>query len=305
MSESLGLLPKYYGPSSWWEHVPVAHWLIAELKPKVVVELGTHYGVSFFSFCEAASSYSRDSFVYAIDTWEGDPQAGFYGDGVYQVVKEHQQANHLQNSRLIRSTFEEAAAHFEAESVDIVHIDGLHTYEAVRKDFETWLPKLRTGGILLFHDWNVREGDFGVWRLWSQIKQDERFSCIELANGHGLGIATFCVKSPEWHKALKECVPALTAKGALLSQIAILKEDLLHKEERLDTAARHAENLEVEALTRSREIEGLVEEIKRLTDLNESLSSELTRIHSNKVYRIINRLLFWHKGAKRMTPSSK
>jgi len=32
--------------------MPIAHWLIAELKPQTVVELGTHYGVSFFAFLE-------------------------------------------------------------------------------------------------------------------------------------------------------------------------------------------------------------------------------------------------------------
>jgi hypothetical protein len=39
------LTPAYIAPSAWWEHVPIAHWLIAKLKPQTVVELGTHYGV--------------------------------------------------------------------------------------------------------------------------------------------------------------------------------------------------------------------------------------------------------------------
>ena len=55
------------------EHVPVAHLLIEKIRPDIVVELGTHYGVSYFSFCEAAENYSPVTRVYA-DTWEGDEQ---------------------------------------------------------------------------------------------------------------------------------------------------------------------------------------------------------------------------------------
>ena len=64
-SPSLTLIPDYIGPSTWWQHVPIAHWLIEHLKPEKVVELGTHFGVSFFGFCEAASIYSPKTWIYA------------------------------------------------------------------------------------------------------------------------------------------------------------------------------------------------------------------------------------------------
>ena len=125
--KSLELEHQYEGPSSWWQHVPVAHSLIELTKPNLVVELGSHYGVSFFSFCEAAEKYSRDSLIYAIDTWEGDKQAGFYGDDVYRKVRAHAELNHIQRARLIRCRFEEAVEQFKDKSIDLLHIDGLHT----------------------------------------------------------------------------------------------------------------------------------------------------------------------------------
>lgn len=244
IQNSQSILPGYQAPSAWWEHVPIAHWLIEHLKPKIVVELGTHYGVSFFSFCEAAALLSPESFIYAIDSWEGDKHAGSYDNIVYERVVAHQQACHKQRSRIIRSTFDKAAAHFKDNSIDLLHIDGLHTYEAVRHDFDTWLTKLKPDGSILFHDWNVRELDFGVWRLWEEIKEDLNFQCIEVPNGHGLGIATLCTEIPNWHRDLAAELRNLTCKGALLDQLSTYNTKNRICTAKVDELHLHTQNLE-------------------------------------------------------------
>lgn len=223
---SLELIPRYDAPSSWWEHVPIAHWLIEKLEPEYVVELGTHYGVSFFSFCEAAEALATNTFTYAIDTWEGDSQAGYYGNEVYEKVYEHFNSKHKARGRLVRSTFDEAAEHFINNTVDIVHIDGLHTYKAVSHDYNKWKDKLKEGGTIMFHDWNVREKDFGVWKLWEEVKSSGDFYCIEVTNGHGLAIATKDIQKPKWHNELIEILPVLKAKGFLLDELRRMKEQL-------------------------------------------------------------------------------
>ena len=101
-------------------------------------------------------------------------------DDISSKVSQYFNAKHKSRGRLIRSTFDAAATHFEDNTIDLIHIDGLHTYEAVKHDYKTWLSKLKEGGTLMFHDWNVREADFGVWRLWEEIKASGNFQCIEI-----------------------------------------------------------------------------------------------------------------------------
>jgi predicted O-methyltransferase YrrM len=48
-------------------------------------------------------------------------------------------------------TSEAAAAHIEGP-VELLFIDGDHSYEAVRRDAELWLPRLIEGGTVMFHD---------------------------------------------------------------------------------------------------------------------------------------------------------
>tara|TARA_B100000674_G_scaffold499469_1_gene546267 strand:- start:17786 stop:18646 length:861 start_codon:yes stop_codon:yes gene_type:complete len=244
MISSLELLPKYEAESSWWEHVPLAHMLVEILRPETIVELGTHYGVSLFSFCEAAENYSKGTYVYAVDTWSGDEQAGYYGDEVYRKVSEHREKYHKERCQLIKSTFDDAAKRFEDKSIDIIHIDGLHTYEAVKADYDTWKNKVREGGSILFHDWNVREGDFGVWKLWESIKQDEEYKCIEFPNGYGLGIATACKVKPDWHRIIEENMRTLQCKGILLERINNAKRQIKHSESESMIREKHITNLE-------------------------------------------------------------
>ena len=217
--ESLSMIPRYIEQSSWWQHVPIAHWIMAEIKPKTVVELGTHFGVSFFALCEAAEKYSPQSFVYAVDSWEGDSHSGKYNSSVLDRVREHWLKTQKHNSRLIKSKFEDAVNYFPNSSIDLLHVDGLHTYEAVKNDYETWKDKLKEQAIIMFHDINVREKGFGAWRFWEELKQDGKYQTLEILNGHGLGIAYNDIHSKSIEE-MSAILPVLKAKGIILERMA-------------------------------------------------------------------------------------
>ena len=182
-------------PDAWVGHIPFGLWIIEQAAPRLLVELGTHTGNSYFAFCQAVLANKLATQCYAVDTWQGDDQAGYYGEEVYQSVLRHNDRHYAGFSRLLRQTFDEAVGYFSDGSIDLLHIDGLHTYDAVRHDFETWLPKLSERAVVLFHDINVRERNFGVWRLWEELIAKYPHLCFD--HSHGLGVLFVGSEQPE------------------------------------------------------------------------------------------------------------
>src|SRR5260370_20522340 len=177
------LNPGFY---NWLGHLPFAHDLIASLRPSNLVELGTHYGESYFGFCQSLEENGIQCKCYAVDTWKGDEHAGFYGEEVFTDVRAYNDLNYASFSNLLRMTFDEGVGQFEDNSIDLLHIDGLHTYAAVENDVRLWFPKLRPGGVLLLHDVEVRNDGFEVWRLWEELQT--AFPTFTFRHHSGLGV---------------------------------------------------------------------------------------------------------------------
>jgi predicted O-methyltransferase YrrM len=180
--------------SAWTEHAPFACWLVEAMRPRSIVELGVHNGFSYFVLCQAARALALETRCFGIDRWTGDDQTGFYDDEVYDAVSRHNR-RYEDFSRLIRMDFSDARDLFAEGSIDLLHIDGFHSYEAVRRDFETWLPKLSDRGVILFHDTAEFGAGFGVHRLWAELS-DELYPHFAFTHGHGLGVLGVGAKLP-------------------------------------------------------------------------------------------------------------
>ncbi len=254
-------------PSPWCGHLPFASWLVGELRPASFVELGTHAGNSYLGFCQSVAEQALPVRCHAVDTWQGDAHAGHYGETVYAALRRHHDPAYGAFSKLLRMTFDEALPLFEDNSIGLLHIDGLHTYEAVRHDFETWQPKLAPGAIVLFHDTHVKERNFGVWQFWEELR--ERYPLhLSFAHSNGLGVLQVGGEPLSWLKQgsadQKRIVDYFTSLGEsmmvrfqareMTGKIAFLEEQIAARDAQLaardaQLAARDAQIAELHAST--------------------------------------------------------
>ena len=180
---------------SWHEHIPFGMLLVDLLRPAVLVELGVHAGDSYCAFCQAVKALNLATRCYGVDSWTGDAHSGLYDTSILDELRAHHDPLYGSFSSLVQSTFDAALPTFADGTIGLLHIDGYHTYDAVKHDFEAWLPKMAADGVIVMHDTNVREYDFGVSRFWDEIKG--RYRCFEFEHGYGLGVlAVGDVRSP-------------------------------------------------------------------------------------------------------------
>jgi predicted O-methyltransferase YrrM len=172
--------------SPWAGLIPVMNLMIDLCRPRRFVELGTYRGCSFFAALSAAKACGHAMQATAIDSWRGDAHSGFYEGEAFQREVEAGVAAIGMPADLLRQTFDEAVAGFDDGQIDLLHIDGFHSYEASMGDFQTWRPKLSARGVVLFHDIAVREADFGVWRTWAELSAT--YPHISFGHSNGLGI---------------------------------------------------------------------------------------------------------------------
>ena len=178
--------PRVYCVGAWTAHIHFAYDLVARLRPRVFVELGTDRGESYFAICQASAENKTGTTCFAVDTWRGDLHAGQYDETTFALVAAHNRAYYKNFSKLMRCTFDAALENFPLEGIDLLHLDGLHSEEAVRRDLGNWLPKLRAGGLLLLHDIHVRTREFGVWKVWDELIARGRSWGFD--EGPGLGV---------------------------------------------------------------------------------------------------------------------
>jgi O-antigen biosynthesis protein len=287
--------PWRVAPSAWLAHVPFGMFIVDVLRPGTLVELGTDYGVSYCAFCQAVKTLQLDTRCSAVDAWQGDRQARYYGKEVLADLRKHHDPLYGGFSRLIQSTFDDAIGLFEDGSIDLLHIDGYHTYEAVKHDYETWLPKVSARGVILFHDTSERHGDFGVWKLWEELRG--RHPSFEFTHGHGLGVLSVG----------RDCPPALdillnaadpAAIGEFFHQLGVRVEqaEVLHsmkQAEVLQSLRQDAAVSKARLEDCERQNEELAARLEDAAQQNKALSAEHEGMKGSKAWRAAMLLRRW------------
>ena len=187
---------------AYWEgHRDFVYDLINFVKPKMITELGSQYGCSLFTFCQSVKDNKLDTKIRAVDMWSGDIGAPDTGEEVFALVNKIKDTYFSNlDIKLYQMRFDDALPDFEDGSIDILHIDGGHTFEDVDHDLKTWLPKLSEDGIILFHDVysDIDDGSCVHWR--ETKKKYSNFFDFE----HSCGLGILFPKSDKWYNSIKE-----------------------------------------------------------------------------------------------------
>lgn len=260
--------------SAWSGHYFFAYDLVRNVKPKVIVELGTHKGNSLFSMAQAIKDGKLKIELHGVDTWEGDPQAGYYAEDIYneflKISKQYYKDVNIISHKMF---FDDAVKKFKDNSIDILHIDGLHTYEAVKHDFETWLPKVKKDtGIIMFHDVCETKDDFGVYKLWEELQKKYK-NTITFEHYHGLGVLFI---NKEMFKKYENQYYTWTKLYTELSNIECQKDEIVKRE--------------IYLLTQQQKY---LDSIKDLETENQKLAKELKEYGGFKYGRFWKLLTVW------------
>ena len=161
-----------------------------------ILEIGTANGGTIFSFARmggddavlATVDLPNRAFGYGYPSWRARIYRSFPAKG--------QKINLVRGDSHSNETFEEVERVFGSSNVDFLFIDGDHSYEGVKKDFEMYGQLVKKGGVVAFHDIVDGDEEFvgGVPRFWSEIKNNYRHDeLVHDWNQGGLGIGVLYI----------------------------------------------------------------------------------------------------------------
>jgi cephalosporin hydroxylase len=150
--------------------------LVQERRPKALIEIGTRNGGTFFVLCRLADPRAK---VISLDL-----PGGKFGGGytIFQAPVINHMKQSGQQLQLLRTNSHDPTTRSRVVSVldhtrlDLLFIDGDHTYDGVKQDFEMYSPLVAPGGMIAFHDIvDTTDENCHVNRFWNEVKTRYRY----------------------------------------------------------------------------------------------------------------------------------
>ncbi|MDQ3821878.1 MAG: class I SAM-dependent methyltransferase [Actinomycetota bacterium] len=158
--------------------------LVRAQRPRAVVEIGSYRGGTLAAWCKLATP---DAVLVSVDlpAEYGTPASP---DDLRRLARRGQRLEVVRGDSHADETRRQVEEALDGRAVDFLMIDGDHTYEGVKRDFELYSPLVRDGGLVAFHDVLPHPNMPGVEvdRLWRELR--ERYEHDEFVEpGHDLG----------------------------------------------------------------------------------------------------------------------
>lgn len=164
--------------------------LVRSSAPRTIVEIGTAGGGTFYGLCQSAPD---DALIVSIDMPGGDFGGGYDEDRIEKMrgyARKRQSLHFLRSDSHAETTKQELLGFLAGRPIDFLFIDGDHTYQGVKSDYEMYAPLVAPAGIVGFHDIVEHPAATGceVERFWNEIKPESGYTeFVDLADDWGWG----------------------------------------------------------------------------------------------------------------------
>ena len=158
---------------------------ICQLRPERVLEIGTAQGGTLYLWTQAASANAT---LVSVDLPGGD-FGGAYTPcrtKLYQAFARPEQTIYLELADSHQpDSLAKVKELFGNQQIDFAFIDGDHTYEGVKADFNEYGPLVKPGGIIAFHDilYREKQPSIRVDILWKELQ--DKYNCTEFIGPEG------------------------------------------------------------------------------------------------------------------------
>lgn len=166
--------------------------LLKSHKPKYILEIGTASGGTLFLFSRIAS---KDAVIISVDLPGGKHGGGYpsWKIPLYEAfVLSGQKIHLIRANSHYKSTLNKVINILKDKKLDLLFIDGDHSYEGVKKDFEMYNALVNDNGIIAFHDiveFRPKNTNLDVYKFWNEIKVKYNFEeYVEDKNQNWAGI---------------------------------------------------------------------------------------------------------------------
>ena len=166
--------------STWKGHELFGIWIVQKIKPKVTVDLGFDMGLSTFAF-----AHRNRGHTFGVD-WIGN--ANFSRkraamESAFQNISAAIRLKYVKNIHLFIGPLNEIAQKWDCK-IDLLHIDGMHSYEEIKEQYEHWKLFLNEDAVILIHDVEGYPEETG--RFFRELSLPK----LKFTHNNGLGIAT-------------------------------------------------------------------------------------------------------------------
>lgn len=171
----------YENIKGWFNYESFYDAMIERFDNANFVEIGAWKGKSACYMGERLKDTGKNICYTVVDNFKGSPTETIHLQDA-EIINRTLYRTFLNNInplkdyiKVIKGNSEEVYKMFDDNSLMLLFIDGNHTYEALKQDIKLWLPKIKKGGVIAGHDYDLEsvkravDEAFPDRKIWDKV----------------------------------------------------------------------------------------------------------------------------------------